>query len=140
MKKTALALTACAALTLAACGGEETLSKAEFTKQANAICASMEKKMEAAGEKAATGNPGATMDDMMKDVVEAAVPVLEDTVTKLRALAAPEDLQDDFDAMLDEVASTTDKIEKDPKVLMDDATFEDANKKATDLGLDKCAS
>lgn len=140
MKKTALALTACAALTLAACGGEETLSKAEFTKQANAICASMEKKMEAAGEKAATANPGATMDDMMKDVVEAAVPVLEDTVTKLRALAAPEDLQDDFDAMLDEVASTTDKIEKDPKVLMDDATFEDANKKATDLGLDKCAS
>ncbi len=140
MKKTALALTACAALTLAACGGEKTLTKAEFTKQANAICASMETKMEAAGKKAAEADPKASMDDMMQNVVDAAVPVLEETVTKLRALKAPEDMQGDFDAMLDAVEGNIDDVKKDPKTLMEDDAFKDANEKASDLGLDKCAS
>lgn len=140
MKKTALALTACAALTLAACGGEKTLTKAEFTQQANAICASMEKKVETAGEKVATAKPGATMDEMMKSVVDAVAPIVDETVTKLRALKAPEDMQDDVDSMLDSVESDTAAIKKDPKLLAGDTAFKDSNKKAADLGLDKCAS
>lgn len=140
MKKTAIALTACAALTLAACGGDKTLTKAEFTKQANAICSSMEKKVEAAGKKVATEKPGASMDEMMKNVVDKVSPIIDETVTKLRALKAPEDMQDDVDAMLDAVQSDTDAIEKDPKLLAGDSAYKDANEKATALGLDKCAS
>ncbi|GGO94208.1 hypothetical protein GCM10011584_34710 [Nocardioides phosphati] len=141
MKKTAIALTACAALTLAACGGDKTLTKAEFTKQANAICDSVNKKVDAAGEKVTKEHdPSKDMAGFLKAAVAAIAPLADEGATKLRALKAPEEMQDDVDAWLDALESDTAKARKNPMILTDDSAFEATDKKAEALGLDTCAS
>jgi hypothetical protein len=154
VKKTALALTACAALALTACGSDTTssaptpkastspaLTKAEFTQQANAICADLNKKVEAASQKvAAEHDPSADMDAFLKAAVDTVTPISDQGVADLRKLHAPEDLQAGFDDWLAAVEGDTAKIKKDPKVLMADNAFADADQKAKALGLEVCAS
>lgn len=92
-----LLLSGLAALALAGCGGGGDsaggkLTKAEFVAQANAICKDYDARIDALGD------PGSIED--LVGLAGKATPIAEDSVAKLRALKAPEDLQAGYDEYL----------------------------------------
>jgi hypothetical protein len=85
-----------AASALGACGGddEEPLSRADFVRQADAICADAEKRTDALPE------PQSAAD--LKKTIDQARPIVEEEVDKLKDLGdrAPDDVKEDFDRAL----------------------------------------
>jgi hypothetical protein len=133
------------ALTLAACGGSDDkgLSKAEFVKQAEAVCTDVNAKFKALGEPSdAKAVPA---------YVEKAVEITTDGTKRLQAIKAPEDLADGYAELIDLLDQQTAAVEKlgdaveanDAKALGDvskkgDDLNDRANAKARELGLDNC--
>jgi hypothetical protein len=143
------ALVSVAAVVLVACGGGDgsgdRLSEEEFRQQANGICADYNERI------ADLGSP--TSPEDIPDYVERGIPVIEEGIARLRELNPPEDLEDDFNTMLDE----TEKAIPAARKLSEAAAEEDAaavqeaisegqeadaesDRLATELGLDECAS
>lgn len=152
MKKLALTMTACAALALTGCGDDAakksddaapattapaTLTKAEFVKQADKICADATKKIDAAGESL---GDSPDVDAIKAFALETVVPATKDVAAKIDELAAPAEIADQVDAMLAEVNSELTKVEADWEYALADESFVKADKMATDLGLPSCAS
>jgi hypothetical protein len=124
-------------------GGEESLSKAEFQSQANAICAKYQKQLEA------LGTPSSL--DEIPDLVAQALAILNKEIDEIAALNPPEELQSDFDKMI--AASNKTKAAADDlsaaaksgdqaavqKALEDgNAASKEADQLATELGLSEC--
>ena len=143
MKLAALAILSAA--TLAACGGGDRLSEDEFREQANGICAEYNEKI------ADLGNP--TSPEDIPEYVERGIPIIEEGIAELRELNPPEEMEADFDRMLDE----TEKTIPAARQLSEAAADQDAeavqeaisqgqesdaetDRIATELGLDECAS
>ena len=148
MRRTSKLITsACiAALVLAACGSDyKGLSKAEFVKQADAICvkhqAATEKIAKAVGE-----NPTIAQ---VKDVyADRLIPAFEDQVDELRALKPPEADREAISKMLDDLSAGIDeagasiaamKSVQDLEAFEEPAGFKSANAAAKAYGLQKCS-
>jgi hypothetical protein len=109
----------------AACGGGgERLSKAEFTRQANAICGKYQKQLDA------LDTP--TSLDEIPDLVNSALAILNKEIDEISDLDPPEQLQDQFDALIEQSNKT--KAAADDLSEAAKANDEDAVQQALDEG------
>ncbi|MGH9181392.1 MAG: hypothetical protein ACRDY5_06720, partial [Acidimicrobiales bacterium] len=129
---------------LAGCGGGgddsgdgDRLTRAEFLKQANAICkkgdARIDKEAENIDDEADTEEVAAFIEDTVLPETRAQVDDVDD-------LKPPENLADDVDEALAATRRALDKVEDDPEGAIEDGEeiFADANERLNDLGLTEC--
>lgn len=144
-----LAMVAVAVL-IAGCGdstdnGEtESITKAEFLRQANAICTEhneqIEEKVQAYAEE--TGdmegkNP--PRDQVEEFLVETIDPVLRSQLEELRALPVPAGEEDQVEVVLESQEEALEMVEDDPFVRGGDA-YEELVKPINDYGLTACTA
>ncbi|TCJ20838.1 hypothetical protein EPD65_16050, partial [Nocardioides jejuensis] len=120
MKKLAVALVAVSALSLAACGGSDTsakdtaspspstLTKAEYLKQADALCAGMNASIDKASQTLGDSPDAAALEAFTNDTV---LPTTKKVISKIEALTPPAELKAQVDAMLTEVNAQIAKVE-----------------------------
>ncbi len=122
----------------AGCGGEEALTKSEFLKQGNAICAKGSKKIEDGAKKLGDGKPSKEV--VTKFAEDTLIPSVEDQLSELGDLKPPKADEDKVKKILDAADEALTKTKDDPTVLTSsDDPFKEANKQAEAYGLTKCA-
>jgi hypothetical protein len=132
------------AVALVGCGGEDRLSQAAFQQRANAICKKYNDRI------AAIGDP--TSPAVVPEYVDKGIPLIEQGLSELRDLNPPEDVEDDYDRMLDATEDGIPAIRKlgEAVAAKDAVAVQEAlqevrrvsttsNRLATTLGLDTCA-
>jgi hypothetical protein len=138
------------ALALAGCGGDgsgggDRLSAREFRDQANAICADLAADLEALGE-------GDTVPELTEQL-EQGRERFEEALADLRDLQPPEDLEEDYDRLLETGDDAVELIDQMQQAA-EDEDFEEvqriaeegeqqdeaSDEIARDLGLDECAT
>jgi hypothetical protein len=107
MKTAALAVLLVAAA--AGCGGsdDDAPSREDFAGSANRICREAEAKVNEIAEQT-RARPGLDPDEAAIEVLERGTEAYRPYMDRLRDLAAPEDLRDDWDAFLDGVQEAFD--------------------------------
>ena len=98
------ALATALVLVLAGCGGDESLSRDEWTRQANAICLETLKKVEALGRPA-------TSDDYLR-VTPGANRLGRAAIDRLRDLKEPGEIEDQVRDMIDGYADSIEQQER----------------------------
>jgi len=122
------------------------LSKAQFTKQANAVCSETRKQIEgelAAYLKKQNEDPTAASegDPEIELVEETVIPNMQKQVDEISALGAPSGDEEELSAFLNSLQKTVDEMSDDPKTFIrSQGSFGDAPKLAEAYGLDGCAS
>jgi hypothetical protein len=138
-----------AALVVAGCGGGSStgsdngaaLTKAQFVKQANAVCKKGQQEREAGvNELAEEVKPGADPGELpKKGLVEAIIGPLHNMVENLAALPAPEGDEEQVEEIVEAYRKPVEEIEEDENVAFNGALFEEASEKALKYGLEDCA-
>ncbi|MFN8150845.1 MAG: hypothetical protein U0R24_06925 [Solirubrobacterales bacterium] len=135
-----LALGAAAAIAagLAACGGDDgddtsatdttAISQEDWVAQANQICADGNKELQ----------QGPTDGDIEGFVTDTFIPNIQSQIDAIRALGAPEGMEDQITDFLDGAEDDLDGLEQDPSSLSN-SSFKETNQEAAELGLDECA-
>jgi hypothetical protein len=134
---------AAVAIASVGCGGDDRLSTEDFQQQANAICQKYNDKIEAVRPSSPEEIPR---------FVEEGVPLIQQGLAELRALKPPEDVEDDFNQMLDLTAGAVPAARKLGEAAADndaagvqnaldqlERVSTSSNRIARTLGLDKCA-
>jgi uncharacterized membrane protein YdbT with pleckstrin-like domain len=130
----------------AGCGGgdDDSLSTAEFVKQADAICTNREaeknKNLEAAFQKAnQEGAKGKEVEEKL--VTETALPPIREMTEELSDLGAPSGEEDQVESMIAAFEAEIEKIEGDPASALTGSggSFEKADQLAQGLGLKACS-
>ncbi len=137
------------ALGVAGCGSDDSssgdsssdsITKADFVAQANAICAESNAKIEAAENEAFSGGQQPTEADIESFVTGTLIPEVEQQVSDIEALDVPEDEVEQVNAILDAAQEGLDEAKADPASLAGNADpFAQANRLASDYGLTECA-
>ena len=127
------------AVAAAGCGGgsDNTLSKSEFIKKADAICAKDNKRLQAAGSKFGQKPSAAQMSQFVRSDL---VPTLSKQINELRALKAPNKDQDHLNKLFDEVDQGLGRVKANPTLIMKGNPFAHANAGAKAYGLKVCGS
>ena len=138
-----------AVVLVAACGGEDRLSRDEYVKQADAICADYEEKL----EEQERALQEAESPDELASVIDRAIPTIREGTDRLDALEPPEDLEsqvNQWNRLNDENIKKLEQIRDAAKAgdtgkigsLGEEisANEEDADKLARDIGLRDCAA
>lgn len=148
-----LAALAALALIVAGCGGgsdstetTSALSKAEFVKQGNAICAKGSKEIEEGFEKFGKEHGFSEKKEPSEAELEEAVetiviPGIRKQVDGIRALGTPTEEGAEAEAVLDAAEEGLEKGEEDPKLFLEEESsgpFAKANKLSREFGLTKC--
>jgi hypothetical protein len=139
------------AVIAAGCGSSDdnsstsSLTKAEFIKQADAICKKGNDEIEEGFESFAKENNipknKEPTDDQSKELVETVfVPSISSQSEELRELGAPSGDEDEISAMLDSLDEGIEEAEEEPEALFNSKSdpFGPANKKAAQYGLKVC--
>lgn len=148
---TGLAVIVCAFA--AGCGGDDSddgggggeapatdITKAEFVKQANAICTAGNQEIaDAAQELGSNGQP--SDDDLQGFAEDSLIPSIRGQVEDIRALGFPEGDEDTLGGLLDDADGILDDAEDDPVafVQQDEDPFTDVNQGLADYGVTACA-
>jgi len=137
-----LAVLAVAALAFGGCGSDDeaSITKAEFTKQANAICE------KSSDERVAEFRARASVKGLGNDqsreeaVVEAFIEPFEEMIGELEDLGAPEGDEEKIEAIFNSMEQGVSDLEKDPLVVFEseEQMFNEANKLASEYGLTSC--
>ncbi|MGK2956594.1 MAG: hypothetical protein ACSLFI_13120 [Solirubrobacterales bacterium] len=134
------------ALGVAGCGGsdddssDDSITKTEFVAQANAICAESNTAIESAESEAFSGNQQPTDADIEAFVNDTVIPQVDEQLTSIEELGAPEGEEDQVNEILDAANQALDEAKTDPASLAGNADpFADANKLAAAYGLNECA-
>jgi hypothetical protein len=121
------------------------LTKAEFLKQGNAICAKGEKELNEEFEKFAeeenlSENKQPTKAQLTKATEEVFLPIIKEQVEGIRELGAPSGEEEQVDEVVTAAEEALEEGEEDPASLVNEKEdpFAEANKLATDYGLVKC--
>jgi len=139
-----MAVLAAALLAFAGCGGGDettTLTKAEFTKQANAGCKEHSKEREELFKKVSNElDPSevtrADQEDLISEVL---LPPFEKDVENLKSLGAPEGDEKQVEAIIEAMENSIKKVEAKPLVaLRSTSQFTEARALAVKYGLDDC--
>jgi hypothetical protein len=121
--------------------GGEPLSKQEFIKQADAICAKGDDEINREGNQAFQGEPPST-EEQEQFATDTVIPNIQNQVDQIRTLTPPEGDEDEVNAILDAAQEGIDKLEEDPSLIAEGGaaggTFEEANRLAQDYGLRDC--
>jgi hypothetical protein len=139
-------LVAATALALIAggCGGgdEESLTRAEFIEQADAICTESSKQIEREYRAFAEGGArkgGISKAEGQEVGQEILLPNVQSRVEELRELNPPEADEDQITAMLDALEAGVEEGRENPKSLFSgDYPLEEANKMAQEYGFKAC--
>lgn len=150
MKRSAVFLSALAlavSLTVSGCGGGDdkssdapaSITKADFTEQADAICAAGDVTINAAADALGDTPTQAEIEAFATDVLVVSVQSQHDDI---EALGAPDGDEDDITAMLDALQSSIDAVTADPASINAEGAdpFADANQMAQDYGLTDCGA
>jgi hypothetical protein len=123
-----------------------TLTKAEFVKQGNAICAAGNKEINAGFENFFKENEFSkkkqpTQAQIEEGTEEFVVPSIRKQIDELGELSAPEAEEQQFETLLENAEAQLEKGEEDPSLLADENNhlFASVNKEAKALGLVRCA-
>jgi hypothetical protein len=144
---------AAVALVAAGCGSDNSttdstasLTKAEFLKQGNAICAAGNKEINAGFEKFFKENEFSkknqpTQADFEEGAEEIVVPSVRKQIDELKELEAPEGEEEEFETLFENAEAQLEKGEEDTSLLTDENNdlFAGVNKEAKALGLGSCA-
>ncbi len=148
MTRTALlpALLLSLSLVAAGCGGDddgggggdaEPLSKADFTTQANKICADGNAELETDAEEL---GDEPTQEQIEQFAADTLVPNLQGQHDDLADLGAPEGDEDEVEAILDSLQEGIDAVEADPSLITSsDDPLAEASELAGEYGLTDCA-
>jgi len=149
-----LAAFAAISMIVAGCGSSDdstdstsssSLTKAEFLKQGNAICAKGEKELneefeEFAEEENLSENKQPTEAQLTKATEEVFLPIIKGQVEGIRDLGAPSGEEEQVEEVVTAAEEALEKGEEDPASLANEKEdpFAEANKLANDYGLTKC--
>lgn len=133
-------------LVAAGCGEDSStasITKAQFVKKANAICAKVGQEVvsDFASYAKENKNLKTPTEADYADLVDAVMtPNIEKEVTELEALGAPSGDEDTVEELIDSRAATIEKAEAEPSLLLNesDELFAESSKLATEYGLDEC--
>jgi hypothetical protein len=130
------------------CGGgsdDDSLTKAEFSKQGNAICtranADQQKALTAAYAK--LNKEGAKGKKVEEDLISnTALPPIAKMTEELADLGTPEGEEEKAEQMVEAFEEEVQKIEDDPAGALSGTvgSFDEANKLAGEFGMNSCAS
>ena len=142
------ALAVAAVLLTGACGGDDRLSRAEYLREADAICEEYEGKLDEHEQKLADADDP----EQLASVIGAAIPVVEEGVDALRELEPPKDLERPVNRWLELNEKNADTLERlrdaaaagdserlEELVQAGEANEQRADELARDIGLDACA-
>jgi hypothetical protein len=133
---------ACVALA-AGCGSsdsEETLTKAEFVKQAGAICEkSQEERGKAVAAVAENANPKGNVQKQQEQVIRKALPTYEEAARQIEELGAPEGQEEKVEALVEAMDEAAERAMADPHTAMtSNIFFREADKLAEEYKLSGC--
>lgn len=137
---TMTALTLLSTGALAACSNDEdTLTRAQFTEQANTICVDADDKI---GEVLGPIFSGEPTPDELQAALDAIVSTSRETSDSLAKLAPPSDVSDDVDDMLTAFNTANDEAEAQGLGFFenDGDPWAPVGAIAASLGLDRCAN
>ena len=133
----ALLIVLAAAAVIAGCGSSDddssttaSLTKAEFSKEANAICER--------GRQKALASTATTEAAVIE---ESTLPAIESSIEEVRALQVPQEVETQIKVLLDSMEAAADEVEsKSVSTLGElEATFEKSGNLARESGLSRCA-
>jgi type IV secretory pathway TrbL component len=138
-----LALAGTIVVGAAASAFAQPLSKSEFKKQANAICAEGNQQIDAVAEQIFAGlseNQQPSLDQLTA-FAAVAVPNIKQQIDDVAALEAPKSLQAKVKKLVKTARAAVAKVEADPSTLADEKNnpFAASDKQAKKLGLKECA-
>lgn len=141
------ALIALAAI-VAGCGGgddsdtSDSLTKAEFIKQGDAICEKANEQSEAEAEKFAKENDFSlerpTKAQLEEAVTEILVPNFNRQVEELNALGAPEGDEEQVEEIVVSLETAAGEIEQDPSLVFEGQVLKEPAQLAKDYGFEVC--
>ena len=120
--------------------GGDALTKAQFLRQGNAVCAAGNAELEAEGATLGTEPSPQDIEDFALDEL---VPNIRNQIDALRELAPPAGDEDEVDAILTAAEDGVEAIEQDPASAFNDGSadpFDEANQLAAEYGLTACGS
>lgn len=135
-------------LVLAGCGGDEStaaeLTKAEFIKQADAICDKADQVQKAELNSYLKENPKATSSPAKEEemVVAVGLPPIGDEAEELDELGVPSGDEEEVAAIVEGIEDALEQSEADPKPLTEgnEGAFVEVDKLAKEYGLKSCSS
>jgi hypothetical protein len=117
--------------------GDEAPTKADFIKEADAICADADQALaDVALEQYPEGPP--TGEDAVAFAEDVFIPNLQGQHDDLAALTPPEGEEDAFADLLEQLQTGIDEIADDPESFVETDALEDASAAASDFGLRSC--
>jgi hypothetical protein len=124
-------------------GTEESLTKAQFVKQADGICAKYnrmgETQFQEVVESLNLDQAEPSKDVAAKGIAAVAIPILEEQIEELRALPAPEGEEQEVELILARQEQSLEKVEDEPLFRVSGNPYEELNKPAADYGLVECS-
>lgn len=136
-----VALAVALAATAGCGGGSDSPTKAEFVKQADAICAKTDKMQKAGLAAYQQQNPGSASGEagQSRAIVEVGLPPIRREAEELAALEAPSGDEEKIDAIVMEIERAIEKSEANPGLLLGTGNpFGQATKLATEYGFKAC--
>jgi hypothetical protein len=117
------------------------LSKAEFVKQGNAICAAGNKEINEGFEELSFDEKKGPTEAQIEEVAEdTLIPSVSKQIDEVRALGAPSGEEEQVETFLDNAESALEEVEEDPSSIAGNKDpFAEVNKEANAIGLVKCA-
>jgi hypothetical protein len=152
-----LLIVPCLALGAAGCGSDKkdssstngssaSISKKEFLRKGNAICAAGNKEINSQGKKlfgTQQKQKKPSKSEMRQFATVVLIPSVQKQVDQIKALGTPKGDEAKVNAILDAAQQGIDESKKNPLVLTDEGgkdPFKKANKLARDYGLKVCGS
>jgi len=139
----AVVLTASLVLLGAACGDdEERLTSEEFEAQGNEICEEGNERLEKLfTEEFGEADEAPPADEVEAFIDDEVVPSIEQQIDDLRELNPPEDIEEEYEELLDEAEEAAEEIGdlSAEDLFAGEDPFEDVNRRAEELGLTACA-
>jgi hypothetical protein len=131
---------ALAATVAIGCGSsDDELTKAEFLKQGNAICAKGNKEIDAAANKTFEKGKEPSKAQITKFAEDTLIPSVEEQINGLRDIDPPSADEDQVNKILDEAESALDQTKDDPSLFAaNQDPFKKANQLANQYGLTEC--
>jgi hypothetical protein len=116
------------------------LTKAEFLKQGNAICAAGNKEINAGFEELSFDEKKGPTEAQIEEVAEdTVVPSVTKQIGEIRDLGFPSGEEETYETFLDNAEAAVEEVEEDPSSVAGNSDpFADVNKEANAIGLVKC--
>jgi hypothetical protein len=126
-----------AALAVGSCGGEDGPTKAEFTKEANAVCKRHYVKISAAASKLLAGGKLPTPREFGQLAMGTIIPEYSAQIRELRDVEPPEKRSEAYEIWLKDSDSLRGRLQENPALIQQPRALSAVNGQADRLGLSR---